>query len=111
MRNYCVIVNVRGFDGRLSVLTVMVAVPAAVIRLAGTAAVNWVTVWNVVVRSVLTKSVVVALGTVQTTFELVVKLAPLTIIVNAEPPAFTLVGSTLVITTDDAAGFGFTTGI
>ncbi len=65
----------------------MLALPALAIRLAGTAAVNWTELTNVVVRAVPFHCTVVP-GR---------KLVPFTVNVNAAPPAVAEVGLRLVI--------------
>jgi hypothetical protein len=68
-------------------LTVIVADPCEAIRVAVTAAVNWVALTKVVVRA----------EPLQRTDELAVKLEPLTVRVNAGPPAGVVEGLRLVM--------------
>lgn len=80
-------VNVDPAEVPAVVVTVTLAVPAAAIRPAGTAAVSWLALTNVVVNAVV-PHLTVAPGT---------KFVPLTVSVKAAPPAFAELGLRLVM--------------
>ena len=82
-----VIVKVAAGEVPPEVVTVMLAVPTAAIRLAGTAAVNWLAFTKVVVSVVFPHCTVAPL----------VKLFPFTTNVNPAAPAVTVLGFRLVI--------------
>jgi len=79
-------VNVAPADVPIAVVTVTLTVPAVAIRLAGTAAVSWLTLMNLVVSAV----------PFHFTFAPEPKLVPLTVRVKAAPPAVAELGLRLV---------------
>lgn len=80
-------VNVAPGDVPIAVVTVTLAVPGVAIRLAGTAAVSWLTLMNVVVSA----------GPFHFAFAPEPKLVPLIVRVKAAPPAVAELGLRLVI--------------
>lgn len=80
-------VNVAPVEVLPETVTVTFAEPAFAIRLAGTAAVSWVALTNVVVRAVLPHCTVAP----------ETKFVPLTVRVNAAPPATADAGERLVM--------------